>query len=340
MIEKFCAKELSPVWMHDSVWEKIGTPYVNEQLEDIRAFDIGHINLSLYAETKENRYVLQRLWSWRYTKEQIEKLEYNYLHYKNACETAAEKGVILECPQWIRDREGQFFRIEGGDYWRMYQMITGDMLKPKITDDELVVCGAGLAKLHYVLSFFPEKPHAVYPFLHDLTYYFEEYCLQEKSDKYRVPEMDRVIEEKIGGYLKLSYPKEDVVHGDAKLGNMIVSGNRVKAFIDLDTLMVGSRLEDIADLIRSCCIYREEEEAYIIKMVLKGYQAAAKELSGDMMLTKEEAELMPDIVDKICFELGLRYYTDHLSGGGYFIERFSGENLQKAKQWLLQEMPD
>ncbi|MBR3735299.1 MAG: hypothetical protein IKN07_05420, partial [Lachnospiraceae bacterium] len=60
----------------------------------------------------------------------------------------------------------------------------------------------------------------------------------------------------------------------------------------------------------------------------------AKELSGDIMLTKEETELMPDIVDKICFELGLRYYTDHLSGSNYFAEQQPGQNLQKAKKWL------
>ena len=325
----------------DAIREKIVPSFLHEHVEDVRVLDGGHINQSFCVITKEKQYVLQCLCSSRYTAEQIKALEQDYLLYRNACEAAAETGVFLECPQWIRDKDGSFFRTdETGDHWRMYGFIPGDMKTVPMSENDLVACGEGLARLHSVLSLIEGIPQAVYSHMHDLVYYYEEYCKQDQSEKMRVPELDQIIEAKIDGFLKLSYSKEDVVHGDAKLGNMIFSENnsqgrsRIKAFIDLDTLMVGSRLEDIADLIRSCCKNREEDEARVTQAILKGYQAAAKELSGDIMLTKEETEFMPDIVDKICFELGLRYYTDHLSGSNYFSEQQPGQNLQKAKKWL------
>jgi hypothetical protein len=91
---------------------------------------------------------------------------------------------------------------------------------------------------------------------------------------------------------------------------------------------------DIGDCLRSCCNRLGEETADLeavsfdvdlCREVLSGYLAAA---SG--FLTAADYDHLYVAMRLISFELGLRFFTDHLAGNVYFRTDRPGHNLQRA----------
>ena len=50
----------------------------------------------------------------------------------------------------------------------------------------------------------------------------------------------------------------------------------------------------------------------------------------DKLLSKEQREYIFDGLLLICFELGVRFFTDHLRGNPYFKVQQDGDNLLRA----------
>jgi Ser/Thr protein kinase RdoA (MazF antagonist) len=126
------------------------------------------------------------------------------------------------------------------------------------------------------------------------------------------------------------------IHGDPKVNNVLLdrrSGQAV-ALIDLDTVKPGLLHYDIGDCLRSGCNPAGEEtrdpeavhfELELARPMLAGYL----ELTGPI-LSRYDIEHIVDAVRLISFELGLRFYSDHLAGNRYFRIRHPGHNLRRA----------
>jgi Ser/Thr protein kinase RdoA (MazF antagonist) len=130
---------------------------------------------------------------------------------------------------------------------------------------------------------------------------------------------------------------QQVIHGDPKVANFLFSrdGNRVISLIDLDTVKPGQLLHDIGDCLRSCCNRQGEEVATagdivfdkeLFAAMLTGYFSHAIDL-----LTDRDRELIVDSVRLISFELGLRFYSDHIDNNRYFKISRPGHNLFRAR---------
>ena len=131
--------------------------------------------------------------------------------------------------------------------------------------------------------------------------------------------------------------REQVIHGDPKVANFLFSrdSSRVIGLIDLDTVKPGLLLHDISDCLRSCCNPRGEDitspetiifEQPLFAAMLEGYLSCAAEL-----LLPGDTRLLVDSVHLICFELGLRFYTDYLAGNRYFRVDHPAQNLFRAR---------
>ena len=93
--------------------------------------------------------------------------------------------------------------------------------------------------------------------------------------------------------------------------------------------MMGSLAEDVADCVRSCCVSDGRFSASAAKRLLEGYQSSA---SQD---TVEDVKLkLPEVFNKINFELGLRYYTDAISQNKKFRGADPRLLLEKARMRL------
>jgi hypothetical protein len=113
------------------------------------------------------------------------------------------------------------------------------------------------------------------------------------------------------------------IHGDTKLDNFLFSQEtgRVKALVDLDTIMPHTWLADWGDMVRSLVNVAGEKEKDPRRIVVDMdiYRALAKGfLTTARKVWSAEVELMADAVEIIALELGIRFMTDYLRGDTYF----------------------
>jgi Phosphotransferase enzyme family len=156
-----------------------------------------------------------------------------------------------------------------------------------------------------------------------------DYCLKFVAER---QEWAEVLEQaKAEGKLPLR-----PIHGDPKVNNVLICTSTQQAIgvIDLDTVKPGLIHYDIGDCLRSGCNPHGEDtkdweqvyfDAQMCHAMLKGYLSQA---SG--FLTDYDYEYMFDGIRLIAFELGLRFFTDHLAGNVYFKVKYPTHNLDRA----------
>ena len=312
-------------------YEKILNQYLNCNIENVDLIETGHINRTFLVNAG-GRYILQCLNKSLYSGN-IETLQGNYLIYKNACAFSFKsKSLCLaewNCPEWIISKDGKYIYVdEIGNIYRMYRYLEGNTLSGDVVNS--YYAGKGLGMVHRILRKC-EGIKSVHPDLYNIKKYYENYLNISEYIYPSINEIEEIIKRDIVRFLDLSDSEKHFIHGDAKISNMIWNGDEVIGFIDLDTLMYGSRLDDIADCMRSCC----SDEFYNLipdkfSAFLEGYELGLQDF-----LSKERRDLLIRFYYKNRFMLGLRYYTDYLSGNVYFAESYKGECLDKAKKLLL-----
>jgi Ser/Thr protein kinase RdoA (MazF antagonist) len=126
------------------------------------------------------------------------------------------------------------------------------------------------------------------------------------------------------------------IHGDPKVNNILVDEQTGQAvsLIDLDTVKPGLVHYDIGDCLRSCCnvlgegTTRFDEVQFdldLCRAILEGYLSVA----AGFLDAHDVAYLYP-CTRQIAFELGLRFFTDHLEGDVYFKVSHRQENLHRG----------
>lgn len=127
-----------------------------------------------------------------------------------------------------------------------------------------------------------------------------------------------------------------VIHGDPKAANFLfaVDADRAVGLIDFDTVKPGLLLYDLGDCLRSCCNPLGEAhpvpddtvfDPELFAALMDGYLGQAGHL-----LSPADRELLVTSAAVISFELGVRFFTDHLGGDRYFKVSQPGQNLHRA----------
>jgi hypothetical protein len=117
--------------------------------------------------------------------------------------------------------------------------------------------------------------------------------------------------------------KKGIIHGDTKLDNFLFSTQtgRVKALVDLDTVMPHTWLADWGDMARSLTNIAGERarDFDAIDVDLEIFKAMARGFIGTAChIAAGEMELMVDAVRIMALELGVRFLADYLRGDNYF----------------------
>lgn len=255
-----------------------------------------------------------------------------------------------EHPQLICTHMGDqtWHCCEAGGFWRSLSFIpeadTVDVIAGVKQAREL---GSGLGLFHTLISDLPVDTLAdPLEGFHITPLYLEAYRRALASTDPPSGEADRFcrafIHERraLAPLLEEAKQRGDLplrpIHGDPKINNVMLdrSSGRAVALIDLDTVKPGLVHYDIGDCLRSCCNPLGEEttdlagvafDLPLAEAILEGYLAEVGPL-----LTAQEVALLPDAARLISFELGLRFYTDHLNGNVYFKARHPEHNLQRA----------
>jgi hypothetical protein len=142
---------------------------------------------------------------------------------------------------------------------------------------------------------------------------------------------------KLAGGLSSGDIKRVVIHGDTKLDNFLFSPatGKVKALVDLDTIMPHTWLSDWGDMVRSLVNVAGEREPDPdkIEVDVEVFQAIARGFLGSARtIAPHEIELMADAPQIMTLELGVRFLADYLRGDSYFmLEPADPPDLNKTR---------
>ncbi len=137
-----------------------------------------------------------------------------------------------------------------------------------------------------------------------------------------------------------------ITHNDTKLNNVLLDPvtHRVRAVVDLDTVMPGSVLHDFGDAIRTVASTAAEDEAELsrVRFHLPYYEAFTEGYLAEAQafLTSEEVAYLPLSARYMTFIMGVRMLTDYLAGDTYYKIAHPNHNLDRARNqfWLIAQM--
>ena len=315
----------------------------------------GNVNDTYLVETTARRYVLQRLNTTVFRQPELVmgNLQVLAAHVDQRLGPASGSwlaGRRWELPQVVCSRADQrgWHRCSDGGFWRTLTHV-GEARSVDVIEnrDQARELGWGLGVFHQLISDLPVDHLAdTLEGFHITPRYLVDYHRAlVRTDAANTPLAQECVafirdREAIVGVLERAKDRGELplrpIHGDPKINNMLIdadSGAAV-ALIDLDTVKPGLLHYDIGDCLRSCCNRLGEEtdnieavhfDLELAAAILEGYLAAAGNL-----LSRTELGYVADAARLISFELGLRFFTDHLAGNTYFRAEHPEHNLQRA----------
>jgi len=318
----------------------------------------GNVNATYLVEAGGQRYVLQRLNTAVFRQPELvmgnlQALQQHVgarLQSLRAAREPALAGRRWELPQVIcsRDHNQAWHCCQSGGFWRTLTSVD-DARSVEVIEDRRQAreLGWGLGLFHRLISDLPvERLADTLEGFHITPRYVDAYHRALVHSSAEPCELSsfclRFIAEREAGASVLEDAKARgelplrPIHGDPKINNMLLdrgSGAAI-ALIDLDTVKPGLVHYDIGDCLRSCCnrLGEETEDFEAVRFdldlaaaILEGYLSVA-----NAVLTAAELRYIPAATALISFELGLRFFTDHLNGNTYFRADHPRHNLHRA----------
>lgn len=256
------------------------------------------------------------------------------------------KAEGMEVLSIIPTRERELFLQEGENYWRVYEFIEGARsLEKADTEAQSYEAGRAFGLFLRDLEDLPaDDLHITIPDFHNLSKRLQQFwgslaMLTPERSKAAIEEITFVNEiasdmEQI--YLDAQELPLRITHNDTKFNNLLLDRHgKVRAVIDLDTVMPGYVFYDMGDSIRTGAMTADEDEKdlslvmvddKIYESFFNGYLDAA-----GMKLTHEELLSLPKAGAYMAFIMGVRFLTDFNNGDIYYKTRYPEHNLDRAR---------
>ena len=253
----------------------------------------------------------------------------------------------------VRARNGlPYTRDPEGGWWRAYLFVEGVCAKNVASSpEEARVLGASVGRFQKQLADLPPpRLHETIPNFHNMETRYTRFHTAVAGDLVKRAQEAReeiafmeANEERglilIRGLQNKSLP-ERVCHNDTKMNNIFLDDATGEALCvaDLDTVMPGTALFDVGDLIRTVCSHAGEEERDLTKVafapcffdaLIAGYCSEA-----DAFLTEEEKRLIPEAGRNITHIMALRFLTDYLEGDHYYATSRPEHNLDRCRNQI------
>jgi len=258
---------------------------------------------------------------------------------------AAEEPTISVVATWDGS---SWWQALDGQAWRAFVLLEGASSQARVTSPESAAAvGTAFGRFAGALATLPGPPLAItLARFHDLRFRWEQLAgvaagagagVDAGPELAALHRFEPLIQRWHDAVATL--PRR-VAHNDAKADNVLLDDmtGALRAVVDLDTVMPGTILSDLGDLIRSTACPAAEDvpdlaqvriDDQLFEAVITGYAHAA----GDRI---SEKELSGAVLAAQCitFEQAVRFLTDHLSGDRYYRVTRPGHNLDRARNQL------
>ncbi len=327
----------------------------SSRVESIIPYGSGNINdtfLVCCDRDVDAKFILQRLNGLVFLRPElvVENMLVVSSHVK--VRIAAQKTISSErwqIPAPLQNKQGDYFVCD--DYGGLWRAMT--FLEQAVSFDEVQTkkhafeAGRSLGKMHELLrDLDPAALSLVIPGFHETQFYLKRYndiianFSGPMSGKEKKCHDFIKSHQGIAGVLPKACQDGELclrpIHGDPKIANIMVDPDSHVAvgMVDLDTVGPGLIQYDIGDCLRSCCNPAGEESGAIDEVefdldlcetIMVGYFSEAARF-----VTKQDRVYFFDGLRVITYELGLRFFMDHLEGSTYFKVKKTGHNLNRA----------
>jgi hypothetical protein len=242
----------------------------------------------------------------------------------NTIRTISVVGEHLSSSGWeaptieltVDDQE--YITDDSNRIWHGMKHIKSDCVLPLQPNAELAEHVGGLiGNWHAAVSSLRFSPESL-PYFHDTDY------IAKKLSNEAVLLPDAHSQELAALFLEDYYcqiiepaDKQQIIHGDPKLDNMLYRDGIPFTLIDFDCVMVDSIWTDIGDFLRSLSgklLHTGDDPFNAVSNFISGYlDASGKDTSFD-----EASYYALQSTRRIASELGMRYLSDIVDGQNYF----------------------
>jgi len=318
---------------------------ISGEVENIEKFGSGHIAETYLISTTKDSYILQKINN--YVFKDVDMLMENI---NKVTSYLLNKGI--ETIEIIRTKEDNLYLSKKGEFYRLYSYIKNTISYDICPDiDTFNKAGKAFGEFQYALIDFDAKSlfETIKDF-HNTPKRFKDFTesldndLKSRKDTCKddinyILSLQDKLSKIVDGINNKTIPLR-VTHNDTKLNNILFDKDtlKVRAVVDLDTVMPGSLLYDFGDAIRSGAVIGKEDEKDLdnvhfsldlFKSYLEGYLSVLKDT-----ITKEEINLLPYSAFLITLECGMRFLGDYLDGDLYFSIDYPEHNLVRARTQL------
>jgi hypothetical protein len=325
--------------------------YSDGEILEIKEFGNGNINDTylVTANSKEVRhFILQRINTHVFKQPQLimKNMRVFTEHMRKRARTENFKWKI---PRVLHTHDKQDFHLdESGNFWRAISYIHSAKSHDTIRDiNHAREVGYALGTFQNLISDLPieqlfdtlEGFHITPRYLQQFDHAFSQNGFASSAE---VKHCINFIEQRRVFAHTLEEAREQgklqlrAMHGDPKVNNVMIdeSTGHAISIVDLDTVKPGLIHYDIGDCMRSGCnpLGEETEDWEAVHFdpetgsaILEGYLTQAR-----AFLTEADYEYLFDSIRLLTFELGIRFFADHLAGNVYFKVRHPQHNLQRA----------
>ena len=329
------------------------------EFEDIFSFGNGHINDTFLSRWNQAgttvRYTHQKINHriFIHPGEVMENIHRVTSHIRDKLCSAGEKDWSRRVLTVIPAKDGKlFFRDKNGGWWRTYLFIEGAHTTDKTSSpQEALFLGASIGLYQKQLADLPlPRLYDTIPNFHDIEKRYLRFNEAVKNDSCgRVKNAKAEIDFMLGNAergailmtaLRKGYIPERICHNDTKINNILLDDetSNTLCVIDLDTVMPGTSLFDVGDLIRTVATTAAEDEQELSKItfditffkaLLEGYLSEALEF-----LTPKEIGLIAESGRNLTQIMGLRFLTDYLEGDPYYHISRPEHNLDRSRNQI------
>lgn len=260
-----------------------------------------------------------------------------------ALKTAGDQCSLI-FPKLMLTHDGAYYHMDdAGEVWRIMTYIKHSSILSQLSNvHQARQLGSALAWFHRLTSSMDlSGMKDTLPGFHVTSAYLQAYrqldkkqSLADSADFYFCESMIEAGSE-YACLLEQLDLEPRVMHGDPKLNNFLFrqDSDEIMSLIDLDTVKPGLWHYDLGDCIRSSCNLSGEEQAGTGDLFhLEYFQNLISAYMGIMGQGFSDAEIdaIYNAVRILPFELGLRYFSDYLSGNAYFKVAHPRHNLDRA----------
>lgn len=302
--------------------------------------------LSTSVKTAQQRYVLQEI-NTRVFPDPEALMENVACVLDHLARTAGPGQRVL---QSLSTHDGASWIAEGGRVWRMFAFLenTKAIIGPPTVEQASQIGRAFGGFLDQMRTFPIGQLRPVIAGYRDTAQYLEALNHAVRTDPLnRAREMRREVsavqartDEAMFLHQRITRGAlpQRAVHGDAKLDNVLLDQRTDQAVcvIDLDTVMPGSLLHDLADCLRELLVRVSPSDVFLASSQAARIEALVGGFVHSLSVppTSEEIDGIVRATLSITLELAIRFATDYLLGGLTFRAASPQTTADRARQHL------